>query len=85
MARLTGASPGAVSRWKQALERGGLEALKVKLHVSLLLASKFYDSVRPSARWVLLTRILFATRRGLGQQTLGTSPRRGEFSLPRGC
>lgn len=32
VARLTGASPGAVSRWKQAVERGGLEALKAKPH-----------------------------------------------------
>jgi len=32
VARLTGASPGAVSRWKQAVEQGGLEALKAKPH-----------------------------------------------------
>jgi transposase len=32
VARLTGASPSSVSRWKQDLEAGGLEALKAKAH-----------------------------------------------------
>ena len=30
VARLVGASPGSVSRWKKALEQGGMEALKAK-------------------------------------------------------
>jgi transposase len=32
VARLVGASPSSVSRWKQALEAGGAEALKSKPH-----------------------------------------------------
>ena len=32
VARLTGASPSSVSRWKQELEEGGLEALQAKSH-----------------------------------------------------
>jgi len=32
VARLVGASPSSVSRWKQALEEGGMEALKAKPH-----------------------------------------------------
>lgn len=32
VARLVEASPSSVSRWKQALEQGGLEALKAKPH-----------------------------------------------------
>ncbi len=32
VARLVGASPGSVSRWKKALEQGGMEALKAKPH-----------------------------------------------------
>lgn len=32
VARLVGAAPSSVSRWKQALEEGGLEALKAKPH-----------------------------------------------------
>ncbi len=32
VARLVGAWPSSVSRWKQALEQGGLEALKAKPH-----------------------------------------------------
>ena len=32
VARLLGASPSSVSRWKQALEEGGVEALKAKPH-----------------------------------------------------
>lgn len=30
--RLVGAAPSSVSRWKQELDEGGLEALKAKLH-----------------------------------------------------
>jgi hypothetical protein len=40
--------------------------------------SKFYESVSPLSRWVLLTRILFVTCYGLGQQTQGQSVQ-GEF------
>jgi len=57
----------------------GREALL--LLVSLLFASKFCESVRPSSRWVLLTRILFVTCHHPGQQTQGASWRQGEFSL----
>ncbi len=57
----------------------GREALF--LLVSLLLGSKFYRSMRPSSRWVLLTRILFVTCHHLGQQTQGASWWQGEFSL----
>ncbi len=32
VAHLVGASPGSVSRWKKALEQGGMEALKAKPH-----------------------------------------------------
>lgn len=32
VARLVGASPSSVSRWKQALEEGGIEALRAKPH-----------------------------------------------------
>lgn len=32
VSRLVGASPSTVSRWKQALEEGGLEALRAKPH-----------------------------------------------------
>jgi len=32
VARLVGVSPGSVSRWKKALEQGGMEALKAKPH-----------------------------------------------------
>jgi hypothetical protein len=39
----------------------------------------FYESMRPSTRWALLTRLLFAIRDGLGRQTQGASPSRGEF------
>ena len=45
------------------------------------LAGDFCDSVRPSSRWVLLTRFLFATCGGSGQQTRGASPSQAEFSL----
>ena len=45
------------------------------------LRGDFYESMRPSSRWVLLTRILFAPCTGLGQQTQGVSPSQEEFSL----
>lgn len=32
VSRLTGAAPSSVSRWKQEIERGGLEALRAKRH-----------------------------------------------------
>ncbi|MGQ9492646.1 MAG: IS630 family transposase [Anaerolineae bacterium] len=32
VSRLTGAAPSSVCRWKQALEQGGLEALRAKPH-----------------------------------------------------
>ncbi len=32
VARLVGALPGLVSRWKKALEQGGMEALKARPH-----------------------------------------------------
>jgi transposase len=32
VARLVGASPSSVQRWKEAIKRGGMEALKAKPH-----------------------------------------------------
>ena len=36
------------------------------VHPCCALRGDFYEGMRPSTRWALRTRILFATRRGLG-------------------
>jgi len=73
--------------FRESLASWGLAQGGKALHllVSLLLqkGANSLFSLRSSSRWVLLTRILFLTRRGLGQQTQEHIPSAGGVLIIR--